>query len=39
EFGPGRALAHMAAPLFPGGAARALEEFRSLAGITGWLAG
>lgn len=39
ELGPGRALAHMAAPLFPAGAARALEEFRSLAGITGWLAG
>jgi [acyl-carrier-protein] S-malonyltransferase len=37
ELGPGTALSHMAASLFPGGRARAVEEFRTLAGLRSWL--
>jgi [acyl-carrier-protein] S-malonyltransferase len=37
ELGPGTALSHMAAALFPDGRARAVEEFRTLAGLRTWL--
>jgi len=37
ELGPGTALSHMAAALFPDGRARAVEEFRTLAGLRSWL--
>jgi [acyl-carrier-protein] S-malonyltransferase len=37
ELGPGTALAHMASALFPSGRARAVEEFRTLAGLRTWL--
>jgi [acyl-carrier-protein] S-malonyltransferase len=37
ELGPGTALSHMASALFPGGRARAGEEFRTLAGLRSWL--
>jgi [acyl-carrier-protein] S-malonyltransferase len=37
ELGPGTALTHMAAALFPDGRARAVEEFRTLAGLRAWL--
>jgi [acyl-carrier-protein] S-malonyltransferase len=37
ELGPGTALSHMAAALFPDGRARAVEEFRTLAGVRTWL--
>ena len=37
ELGPGTALSHMAAALFPDGHARAMEEFRTLAGLRSWL--
>jgi [acyl-carrier-protein] S-malonyltransferase len=37
ELGPGTALSHMAAALFPAGRARAMEEFRTLAGLRTWL--
>jgi [acyl-carrier-protein] S-malonyltransferase len=37
ELGPGTALSHMAAALFPDGRARAGEEFRTLAGLRSWL--
>jgi [acyl-carrier-protein] S-malonyltransferase len=38
EFGPGRALADMAAGLRPDLPARSLEDFRSLDGVRAWLA-
>jgi [acyl-carrier-protein] S-malonyltransferase len=37
ELGPGTALSHMASPLFPDGRARAVEEFRTVAGLRSWL--
>jgi [acyl-carrier-protein] S-malonyltransferase len=37
ELGPGTALSRMASPLFPDGRARAVEEFRTLAGLQSWL--
>jgi [acyl-carrier-protein] S-malonyltransferase len=37
ELGPGKALSHMASALFPVGRARAVEEFRTLAGLRTWL--
>jgi [acyl-carrier-protein] S-malonyltransferase len=37
ELGPGTALSHMAAALFPDGRARAVEEFRTPAGLRSWL--
>jgi [acyl-carrier-protein] S-malonyltransferase len=37
ELGPGTTLSRMASTLFPGGRARAVEEFRSLAGLRTWL--
>jgi [acyl-carrier-protein] S-malonyltransferase len=37
EFGPGAALSRMASALFPDGSARAVEEFRTLAGLRAWL--
>jgi [acyl-carrier-protein] S-malonyltransferase len=37
ELGPGTALTHMAAARFPDGRARAVEEFRTLAGLRTWL--
>jgi [acyl-carrier-protein] S-malonyltransferase len=37
ELGPGTALSHMASALFPDGRARAVEEFRTLAGLRTWL--
>lgn len=37
ELGPGTALSRMASPLFPGGRARAVAEFRTLAGLRTWL--
>jgi [acyl-carrier-protein] S-malonyltransferase len=37
ELGPGTALSRMASPLFPDGRARAMEEFRTLAGLRSWL--
>jgi [acyl-carrier-protein] S-malonyltransferase len=37
ELGPGTALSHMAAALFPDGRARAVEELRTLPGLRAWL--
>ena len=37
ELGPGRALSHTAAPLFPPGRARSAEDFRTVAGLRAWL--
>ena len=37
ELGPGTALSRMASALFPDGRARAVEEFRTLAGLRTWL--
>jgi [acyl-carrier-protein] S-malonyltransferase len=37
ELGPGTALSHMAAALFSDGRARAVEEFRTPAGLRSWL--
>jgi [acyl-carrier-protein] S-malonyltransferase len=37
ELGPGRALSHMAAPLFPEGRVRSSEDFRTLSGLQSWL--
>lgn len=37
ELGPGRALSHMAAPLFPEGKVRSAEEFRTISGLRSWL--
>jgi [acyl-carrier-protein] S-malonyltransferase len=37
ELGPGIALSRMASTLFPDGRARAVEEFRTLAGLQTWL--
>jgi [acyl-carrier-protein] S-malonyltransferase len=37
ELGPGRALSHMAAPLFPASGARSAEDFRTVAGLRAWL--
>jgi [acyl-carrier-protein] S-malonyltransferase len=37
ELGPGTTLSRMASTLFPDGRARAVEEFRSLAGLRMWL--
>lgn len=37
ELGPGSALSRMAAPLFPRGAARAVEDFRSVEGLRGYM--
>jgi [acyl-carrier-protein] S-malonyltransferase len=37
EFGPGHALAEMAAGAYPGIPARSLDDFRSLQGMRAWL--
>jgi [acyl-carrier-protein] S-malonyltransferase len=37
ELGPGTALSHMASARFPDGRTRAVEEFRTLAGLRAWL--
>jgi [acyl-carrier-protein] S-malonyltransferase len=37
ELGPGTALSRMASALFPDGHARAVDEFRTLAGLRTWL--
>lgn len=37
ELGPGAALSRMASRFFPGGRARSAEDFRTLAGLAGWL--
>ena len=37
ELGPGTALSRMASPLFSDGRARAVDEFRTLAGLKSWL--
>ena len=37
ELGPGTALSRMASPLFPDGHVRAVDEFRTLAGLRSWL--
>ena len=37
ELGPGTTLSRMASTLFPDGRARAVEEFRTLAGLRTWL--
>ena len=37
ELGPGTTLSRMASALFPDGRARAVEEFRTLAGLRIWL--
>jgi [acyl-carrier-protein] S-malonyltransferase len=37
ELGPGTTLSRMASTLFPDGRARAVDEFRSLAGLQTWL--
>jgi [acyl-carrier-protein] S-malonyltransferase len=37
ELGPGTTLSRMASTLFPDGRARAVEEFRGLAGLRMWL--
>jgi [acyl-carrier-protein] S-malonyltransferase len=37
ELGPGRALSHVAAPLFPAGRVRSTEDFRTVAGLRAWL--
>jgi [acyl-carrier-protein] S-malonyltransferase len=38
ELGPGRALAEMAASAYPGVAARSVDEFKSIEGVSAWLA-
>jgi [acyl-carrier-protein] S-malonyltransferase len=38
ELGPGAALSHMAARVFPMGRARAAQDFRTLPGLRAWLA-
>jgi len=38
ELGPGTALSRMAARIFPDGCARAIEDFRTIAGVCSWLA-
>ena len=38
ELGPGAALSHMAARVFPDGRARAAQDFRTLPGLQAWLA-
>ncbi|MBN3787414.1 malonate decarboxylase subunit epsilon, partial [Burkholderia sp. Ac-20353] len=38
ELGPGRALAEMAAGAYPALPARSLADFRSIDGVTSWLA-
>jgi [acyl-carrier-protein] S-malonyltransferase len=38
ELGPGAALSHMAARMFPEGRARAAQDFRTLSGLRAWLA-
>jgi [acyl-carrier-protein] S-malonyltransferase len=38
ELGPGAALSHMAARVFPDGRARAAQDFRTLPGLRTWLA-
>jgi [acyl-carrier-protein] S-malonyltransferase len=37
ELGPGTTLSHMASAVFSGGDHRAVEEFRTLAGLRAWL--
>jgi [acyl-carrier-protein] S-malonyltransferase len=37
ELGPGTALSHMAARIFPEGHARSTEQFRTMAGFRDWL--
>jgi [acyl-carrier-protein] S-malonyltransferase len=37
EIGPGTALSHMASARFPDGRVRAVDEFRSVAGLQTWL--
>jgi [acyl-carrier-protein] S-malonyltransferase len=37
ELGPGRALSRMVADRFPAGAVRAVEDFKTLAGLRCWL--
>ena len=37
EFGPGAALSHMAARVFPEGRARSAQDFRTLPGLQAWL--
>ena len=37
ELGPGSASSRMASPLFPDGRVRAVDEFRTLAGLKSWL--
>jgi [acyl-carrier-protein] S-malonyltransferase len=37
ELGPGRALSHMAAPLFPEGRVRSAEDFHTIGGVCSWL--
>lgn len=37
ELGPGSSLSRIAAPLFQDGRARAVEEFRTIAGLRTWL--
>jgi [acyl-carrier-protein] S-malonyltransferase len=37
ELGPGTVLSHTASMLFPDGRARAIEEFRTVAGVRTWL--
>ena len=37
ELGPGSALSHMAAPLFPEGRVRSAEEFHTISGLRSWL--
>jgi [acyl-carrier-protein] S-malonyltransferase len=39
EFGPGSALAEMAASAYPHIPARSIEDFRSVNGARSWLAG
>jgi len=38
ELGPGRALAQMVANAYPGVAARSVDEFKSIEGMSAWLA-
>lgn len=37
ELGPGKALSHMAAPLFLEDRVRSIEEFRTISGLRSWL--
>jgi [acyl-carrier-protein] S-malonyltransferase len=37
ELGPGRALSHMAASLFPEGRVRSAEDFHTVSGLRSWL--